>query len=37
MVLGTTAIGRVTVATLQMNRFPQLTARRQWMGLGLFP
>jgi hypothetical protein len=36
-ILGTTPIGRATVAALQMNRPLQLTARRQWMRLGLFP
>jgi hypothetical protein len=34
---GTTAVGRVTVACLQMNRPVQLTARLCWMGLGIFP
>jgi HNH endonuclease len=34
---GVTPTGRVTVATLQMNRPVQLAARQQWMLLGLFP
>lgn len=34
---GITAIGRVTVALLQMNSRIQMDARRQWMRLGLFP
>jgi HNH endonuclease len=36
-ILGTTPIGRATVMALQINRPTQLTARRQWMRLGLFP
>jgi hypothetical protein len=36
-IAGLTAIGRATVAILQMNRAHQLEARRQWMLLGLFP
>jgi hypothetical protein len=34
---GSTAVGRVTVACLQMNRPPQLAARLQWMRLAIFP
>jgi hypothetical protein len=34
---GLSAIGRATVDRLQMNRPAQLTARRQWVRLGLFP
>jgi hypothetical protein len=36
-VLGVTATGRATVDCLKMNRSAQLTARRLWMRLGLFP
>lgn len=36
-VLGRTAIGRATVARMQMNRDSQRNARRQWMRLELFP
>jgi len=35
-ILSETDIGRATVARLKMNREPQLTARLQWMRLGLF-
>ena len=35
-VLGTTPIGRATVAALQMNVPRQLAARREWMRLGLY-
>jgi hypothetical protein len=34
---GLTAIGRATVAQLDMNSQLQVTARLQWMRLGLFP
>jgi hypothetical protein len=34
---GLTAIGRVTIAALQMNRPVQLAARLQWMRLGIYP
>lgn len=34
---GLTAIGRATVARLELNSEAQLAARRQWMRLGLFP
>ncbi len=34
---GLTPTGRATVARLQMNTAVQLTARKQWMRLGLFP
>jgi hypothetical protein len=36
-VQGLTAVGRATIACLQMNRPGQLTARLQWMRLGIFP
>lgn len=36
-VFGETEIGRATVARLEMNSENQLTARLQWMRLGLFP
>ena len=34
---GETPIGRATVAALRMNSLAQLTARRWWMTIGLFP
>jgi hypothetical protein len=34
---GSTAVGWVTVACLQMNRPVQLAARLQWMRLDIFP
>jgi hypothetical protein len=34
---GRTPIGRAAVARLELNSEAQLTARRQWMRLGLFP
>lgn len=34
---GLTAIGRATIARLEMNSESQQSARRQWMRLGLFP
>jgi hypothetical protein len=34
---GRTSIGRATVARLGMKSAAQVTARRQWMRLGLFP
>jgi hypothetical protein len=34
---GVTAVGRATVARLQMNRPLSLAARQQWARLGLFP
>lgn len=37
MILGRTAIGRVTVKRLRMNREVQRNARLQWAKLGLFP
>ena len=37
MIIGLTAIGRATVACMQMNRPAQLAARRHWMRLRLFP
>jgi hypothetical protein len=36
-ILGRTPIGRATVARLEMNSAAQITARQQWMRLGLFP
>jgi hypothetical protein len=36
-IVGQTAIGRVTVASLRMNQSIRLTARGQWMRLGIFP
>jgi hypothetical protein len=35
--LGLTPVGRATIARLQMNRDPQVTARRQWMRLKIYP
>jgi HNH endonuclease len=35
--VGLTPIGRATVARLGMNSTAQVTARQQWMRLGLFP
>ena len=35
--LGLTPIGRATIARLQMNRSSQVTARRQWMRLNIYP
>lgn len=37
VIVAETGIGRATVARLKMNRDTQLTARLQWMRLGLFP
>jgi len=34
---GLTAVGRATVAQLEMNNEIQVAARRQWMRLGVFP
>jgi len=34
---GFTPVGRATVMRLQMNSLIQISARRQWMRLGLFP
>lgn len=34
---GFTAIGRATIAQLEMNSEAQMLARRQWMRLGIFP
>jgi len=34
---GLTAVGRTTIARLEMNSEAQIAARRQWMRLGLFP
>jgi hypothetical protein len=36
-IIGLTAIGRATVASLQLNSITQVAARRQWMQLHLFP
>jgi hypothetical protein len=35
-ITGLTAIGRATIARLEMNSEIQILARRQWMRLGLF-
>ena len=37
MVIGETPIGRVTIAYLEMNSQAQITARRLWISLSLFP
>jgi hypothetical protein len=37
IIVGRTPTGRATVACLQINSTAQLSARRQWMQLGLFP
>lgn len=37
VIKGLTAIGRATIARLEMNSEAQMLARRQWMRLGLFP
>jgi hypothetical protein len=34
---GITAVGRATVARLELNSETQIAARRQWIRLGLFP
>jgi hypothetical protein len=36
-ILGRTAVGRAMAVRLGMNSEAQVTARRQWMRLGLFP
>ncbi|MBI3821826.1 MAG: HNH endonuclease [Planctomycetes bacterium] len=36
-IISVSAIGRATVACLEMNGDAQLAARRQWLRLGLFP
>lgn len=36
-ILGLTPAGRATIAVLQMNRPSQVSARRQWAQLALFP
>lgn len=36
-IVGLTAIGKITVASLEMNSAPQVTARQLWIRLGLFP
>jgi hypothetical protein len=35
--VGRTPVGRATVVCLRLNHEAQVTARRQWMRLGLFP
>lgn len=35
--VGLTTTGRATIARLQMNRDSQVTARRQWMRLNIYP
>jgi hypothetical protein len=37
IIMGTTAIGRTTVNSLEMNSQPQVTARQLWIRFGLFP
>ncbi len=36
-IVGSTATGRATVNRLRMNNRAQMTARQQWMRLGVFP
>jgi hypothetical protein len=36
-IVGCTPIGRATLARLEMNSAAQVSARQQWMRLGLFP
>ena len=36
-ILGFTSIGRATIERLRMNRPRQISARRRWIQLGLFP
>jgi len=36
-IVGRTPVGRATVVCLRLNHEAQVTARRQWMRLGLFP
>ena len=36
-IVGRTPVGRATVVCLRLNHETQVTARRQWMRLGLFP
>jgi hypothetical protein len=37
MVMGITAVGKVTVENLKMNSAAQVAARKLWVRLGLFP
>ena len=37
IIIGTTAIGRTTVNSLEMNSQPQVMARQLWIRLSLFP
>ena len=37
MVMGITAVGKVTVENLKMNSVAQVAARKLWVRLGLFP
>ncbi len=37
MVMGITAVGKVTVENLEMNSAAQVVARHLWIRLGLFP
>ncbi|MDJ0799267.1 MAG: HNH endonuclease signature motif containing protein [Calothrix sp. MO_167.B12] len=37
IIIGQSPIGRTTVNSLEMNSQPQVTARKLWIGLGLFP
>ena len=36
-IMGRTSVGRATVSRLELNSAAQVSARRQWMRLGLFP
>jgi hypothetical protein len=36
-IVGRTPVGRATVVRSRLNHEAQVTARRQWMRLGLFP
>jgi hypothetical protein len=36
-VIGLTSVARATLSALQMNRTNQLTARLQWIRIGLYP
>jgi hypothetical protein len=36
-IVGTTEMGRATVASLAMNAAPQCQARQRWIEIGLFP
>jgi hypothetical protein len=36
-ILGLTAVGRATIARLEMDSEAQITARKRWIQIGLFP